>query len=79
MTIMRLLRTINTTVVRSSNIPIYLVTPKNQNMAEPFVSQSSEKLLVKYSCFLYALIVLSPSTTELSFVLMGPFVIESIL
>ena len=79
MTIMRLLRTINITVVRSSNMPIYLFTPKNQNMTEPFVSQSSEKLLVKYSCFPYALIVLSPSTTELSFVLMGPFVIESIL
>ena len=68
-----------TTVVRSSNMPICLVIPKNQNMAEPFMSQSSAKLSVKYSCFPYALTVLSPSITELSFVFIGPFVIESIL
>ena len=68
-----------TTVVRLNRIAIYLVIPKNQNMAEPFISQSLEKLLEKYSCLPYALIVLSPSITEPSLVFMGPFVIESIL
>ena len=70
---------INTKVEKSSKAAKCLDIPQNKNTLVPFKSESLAKPCEKYVSFLYALTVIKPSTTELSFVFIGPFVIESSL
>ena len=70
---------INTKVEKSSKADRCLAMPQNKNTLVPFKSESFANPSEKYVSFLYALTVIKPSTTELNFVLIGPFEIESSL